>query len=337
MGEPTMRSMSQASRACAWLPAAPLALAILISGVAASAAQDYPAKPIRVILPNAPGSNTDFAARLVTSQMTAKLGQPFVVENISGAAGIPGTTQLVRAPKDGYTIGFVTSNHAMNAGLYQLPYDTVKDLTPISVVTNAAMVLLVNAKTDIKDVNGLIAYAKANPGRLNYGSTGVGTAAHFAAVMFGTSVGIDWLHVPYKSNDRYVTDLTGGHIETGFLPTATAVPQVKAGRLRALAVMTPQRAKSMPEVPSFKELGISVGSIDAWVAMVAPSGIPTPIVERLQTAAQEALKTQVVQDRLPSQGVEAVGTDARGALAIFEEDVAKYLKLVKDNNIQPEQ
>jgi tripartite-type tricarboxylate transporter receptor subunit TctC len=261
-------------------------IAIAFGAVAATCgvaqSQNYPTKPIRVIVANAPGSFVDVVARVVTTRMSMAMGQPFVIDNQPGAAGIPGTDQVVRASKDGYTLGMVASNHVINPSLYKVPYDALNDVTPITILGTTPMVLVVPASSPAKSVQDLLAMARAKPGKLNYGSAGSGTVGHLCAELMRSTAKIDWVHVPYKGDAGFTNDLIGGQIDAGFLAGAAAAPFVKAGKLRALAVTTPQRASSFPDVPTLADSGLFGYSLDAWVALFAPAGTPPAIVSLLQ-------------------------------------------------------
>ena len=303
---------------------------------AGASAQTYPSKPIRMIVPTAAGSLTDVVARKGVVQMAITRGQPIVVENIVGAAGIVATDAVVRAPNDGYTLGIVPSTHAILPALYKLPYDPIKSITPITMLGLAPMILVVNPKVPAHTTRELIALAKTKPDGLTVGSAGIGTVGHLSAELFANSAGIKWLHVPYKGNAGFSTDLVGGQIDAGFLGGAAAVQLVRSGKLRALAVSTPARSSALPEVPTLDESGLPGYDVDVWVSLIAPAGTPSAIVARLQQEAQRALSQKSVQDYLKDQSVDVMVTTPAATLDIFQKDVAKYAKIVKDAGIKGE-
>lgn len=301
---------------------------------ASAFAQSYPSRPIRVIVPTAAGSLTDVVARQVSGAMSRGMGQPFVVENIVGAAGIVATEAVVRAPNDGYTVGMVPSTHAILPALYKLSYDPVKSVTPITMLGLAPLVLVVNPKIPAHTTQELIAFAKAKPDALVIGSPGVGTVVHLAAELLASSAGIKWLHVPYKGNAGFTTDLLGGQIDAGFLGGAAAVPLVRSGKLRAIAVSSLTRSSALPDVPTLAESGLPGYNVDVWIALIAPAGTPPAVVDRLRLEAQRALSEKSVQDYLKDQSVDIVSSTPAATLETFQKDVVKYGKIVKDPGIK---
>jgi tripartite-type tricarboxylate transporter receptor subunit TctC len=297
---------------------------------AADEAAQFPSKPVRAIVANAPGSLVDFVARLVAPQMGEKLGQTIVVENIAGAGGTIGTAQLVRSASDGYTVGLVSSNHAINPGLYKLPYDSAKDIAPISILGTSPMVLVVNPKNvQALTLQDLIKQAKAEPNKLNFGSAGVGTVGHLSAEMLAIQGDFKWLHIPYKGNDRFVADLLGGQIDAGFLTLAPALPLLKSGRLVALGVTTKDRAATLPDVPTVIESGFPEYTIDAWVALLAPMGTPDAIQKKLSDAAKAALDNPEIQEKLAAQGVSVVAGEPAESTRQVNADMDRLVGLVK--------
>ena len=299
-------------------------------------AQAYPARPIRVIVPTAAGSLTDVVARRVVQQMGLTIGQPMVVENIVGAAGIVATEVVVRAPNDGYTLGIVPSTHAILPALYSLSFDAVKSITPITMLGLAPLVLVVSPKVPAHTTLELIAIARAKPGAVTVGSPGIGTVVHLAAELFATSAGIKWLHVPYKGNAGYSTDLMGGQIDTGFLGGAAAVQLVRSGKLRAIAVSTPTRSSALPDVPTLDESGLKGYSVDVWISLIAPAATSAAVVNHLHLEAQRALAHKPLQDYLKDQTVDVLSTTPAATLEIFQKDVLKYARIVKESGIKGE-
>lgn len=298
-------------------------------------AQEFPNRSIRVILPNSPGSLVDTTARILTEKMSKDLGQPMVIENLAGAAGVPGTQQLVRASKDGHTIGMVSTNHAINPGLYNLPYDAYADVAPVMLIGNTPMVLAVHPgrvpATTLKEV---IALAKSRPGTLTVGSAGVGTTVHLCGELMQTMTDTKWLHVPYKGMSGATADLLGGQIDAGFFAVTVVAPLLKSGKLRAIAVTTPTRSPILPDVPTFAEAGVPGYAIDVWVMMLAPAGTPRPVLDRLHDSAAKALASKDVQEKLAEQGIDVVASSIDDANVILKNDLAKYAKIIRDAGIK---
>jgi tripartite-type tricarboxylate transporter receptor subunit TctC len=307
-----------------------LAALSLALGAQPAMAQAYPAKPIRLILPLSTGSTGDVVARILSGPMGKALGQPLVVENLPGAGGVTGTQQLVRAPKDGYTIAVITNNHVINPSIYKsIPYDTLKDITPITVIGNSPLVLVVNPGVAAKNTQELIALAKARPGALNYGSAGNGTVLHLAGVLFATEAGIDIRHVPYKGTGPLVNDLLGGQVEMGIVGLPSVVGQVKSGRLRAIGVTTAKRAAVMPEIPTLAESGLPNYNFEAWIAFVGAAGLPQAIVDRIYAETKAALALKEVQDAFAAQGLVVVASTPEHTAQFFQSELDKHTKLVK--------
>ncbi len=297
-------------------------------------AQTYPSRPVKVIVSNAPGSLTDVVARQVLIPMQRLMGQSFVVDNVVGAGGIVGTESIVRAAPDGYTLGMVPSTHAILPALYKLSYDPVKSITPITIVATSPLILVVSPKITARNLQEFITLSKSRPEGVTLGSPGVGTVIHLASELMGGAAGMKWLHVPYKANSGLTTDLLGGQVDAGFLGAGSAMPLVKAGKLRALAVSSPNRLSLLPDVPTVAESGLPGYNVDAWVALIGPAGLPPTIVTRLHQEMQRSLAEKSVQDYLKEQSVEIVFSTPAEALDTFQKDVAKFAKVVKDAGIK---
>uniref|UniRef100_UPI003365950F tripartite tricarboxylate transporter substrate binding protein n=1 Tax=Variovorax brevis TaxID=3053503 RepID=UPI003365950F len=267
-----------------------------------------------------------------TSDHGKATGHPVIVENVVGAGGIPGTSQLVKAPKDGLTPGMISSDHVINPGIYKsIPYDSVKDITPIAVIATLPLVLVVNPSVPAKDVKELIALAKAKPGTLNYGSAGNGSTLHLAAELLRSEADIDIKHVPYRGTGPLITDLIGGQVQLAFVSISQVAPQVKAGQLRALAVSTTTRSTALPDVPTLAQAGVPKYSFDAWISMVAPGGLPKPIVDSSYAAVKTSMASPEVQRMLEGQGLMAMNTGPDTACAFFQAKMVKHQKLVKQS------
>jgi tripartite-type tricarboxylate transporter receptor subunit TctC len=298
--------------------------------------QNYPNRPIRLIVPTAAGSLTDVVARKVADAMSRNMGQPFVVENIAGAAGIIATEQVVRAAPDGYTLAIGPSTHAILPALHKLSYDAVTSITPIVMIASAPLVLVVPTKVPVRNTAELIAYARSKSDPINIGSPGVGTVIHLGSELLAREAGMKWVHVPYKGNSGLTTDLVGGQIDAAFLGGASAVPLVRSGKLRAIAVSTPKRSSALPDVPTLDESGVPGFNVDVWIAIVGPAGLPKDIVDRVRTEAQRATTDKGVQEYLRDQTVDVVDATTQDTVATFQRDVAKYAKVVKEGNIKSE-
>jgi tripartite-type tricarboxylate transporter receptor subunit TctC len=290
-------------------------------------------KPMHIIVPNAAGSSADSLARSIGTPLSKALGQPVIIENLPGAGGITGTVQLVRAPKDGSTIGIVTNNHVVNPSIYKsLPYDTLKDITPISVIGTSPFVLVVHPSVAAKDVRELIALARAKPGELNYGSSGNGTILHLAAEAFKSEAGgLDIKHIPYKGTAQLTTDLLGGQIQMAILGVTGVAAHIKAGRLRAIGISTKARSALMPEVPTIAEQGLPRYDIGGWIAMIAPAGVSKAVVARLYADAEGVLGNKEVRESLVAQGMTPLGTTPEATAQLFKAEMERYAKIVKDS------
>ena len=311
--------------------------AIAFPVIGAHAADKYPAKTVRLIVPNSPGSTADVVARVVAEGLGQDLGQPFYVENLPGAAGIPGTRQLVAAAADGYTLAVVSSNHAINPGLYRnIPYDSLKDITAVGLIGTTPLVLVVGAGSPYKTVQELLAAARAHPGSLSYGSSGKGSVLHLAGELLKSKAGIDMLHVPYKGVNTLMTDVLGGQINAAFLATPSALPQIKAGKLRALAVSTPARLDSLPAVPTLAESGVKDYAYDAWIALVGPAGLPKDVAARLQQALVKALAAPKARELFAAQGFVVKNGNGEETARLIRDELGRSQALIKSAAIAVE-
>ncbi len=289
----------------------------------------------RLVVPHAPGSGADGYARLISDRLAKVLGKPVIVENLPGASSIKGVHEVVRAPKDGYTIGLTTSNIVVTPSLYEkMPYDLLKDITPISIITADAFLLIVNPAVPARNLKELISLAKSQPGKLNYASPGSGTVTHLAAELFCTEAEVKITHVPYKGGSQVITDVIGGHVEMTFLTVGQSAQLIKAGKLRALGVTSLKRSSTLPDVPTIAESGLPNYNYTAWVTVIGPANLPQTIVKKLNGAVLEVLKLKEVRETLAAQSTEIIGTTPEEAARIFETDLAKNAKLVKQSGIK---
>jgi tripartite-type tricarboxylate transporter receptor subunit TctC len=260
-----------------------------------------------------------------------------VVENLVGAGGLTGTAQLVRAPKDGMTIGMVSSNHVINPSIYKsVPFDAVKDITPISVIGTVPLVLVTHPSVPAKDLKELIALAKEKPGELNYGSAGNGSSLHLAGELFKSEAGVDLRHIPYRGTGPLTNDLLGGQVQMGFVSVTAVAPHIKAGKLRAIAVSTSKRSTVLPDVPTVAEQGLPNYSFDAWIALIGPAGLPAATVNKLYGDTKTALGTKEVQDSLAAQGIMVIGSAPESAAQFFKTELEKHTRLVKQSGARLE-
>jgi tripartite-type tricarboxylate transporter receptor subunit TctC len=279
-----------------------------ISGLADPAtAQPYPVKPVRIVVPVAPGGGSDFVARLLGHRLTEALGQQFVVENRPGAGSTIGTEHVIRSAPDGYTLLFISPSYAINPSLYPIKFDPVADYTPIIAVARNPYVIVVHPSLPAHSTKQLIALAKARPGQIIYGSSGQGTIVHLTTELFLYMAGLKMTHVPYKGGGPALQDLIAGHIQLVFATSQTSFPQVKAGRLRALAVTTPERVPAAPELPTIAESGVPGYAVTNLLSLIGPKGLPRAVVDRLNGETTKILKLKDFEERLQSDGASPAG------------------------------
>ena len=314
-----------------------LACAALLALSVPAVAQEFPHKPIKWIVPFPPGGPTDSFSRPVAQKLSEILGQPVVVENVPGAGASIGMDRVAKSPPDGYTIGLAsTGTHAINPHLYgaRLPHDTVRDFTPLTLGNRYVNVLIVNPKLGINSVAELIAYAKANPGKVTFGSAGNGSSNHLSGESLKFVTGAPMQHVPYRGSAPALADVMAGNITFMFDIPVTAMPMVRAGRVKALAVSGDRRSPFVPDVPSMTEAGVKgfneVGS-DLWMGIVGPAGIPKPIVARLNEALIQALRSVEVRERIAAQGFELWTSTPEEYARVIKADRERWGKLVKSS------
>jgi tripartite-type tricarboxylate transporter receptor subunit TctC len=290
----------------------------------------YPNRPIKMVVASAPGGILDTIGRIVATGIGPNLGQVVVVENRAGAGGIPGTEVVARAAPDGYTIGSVSTSHSINPSLYpKMPYDTLRDLVMISHTVNLKNVLVAHPSVPVNSVKELIALAKSKPGTLTFASAGNGQSNHLSGEIFKSMAGIDMVHVPYKGSAPGMTDTIAGNISVMFVDILSALPQIKAGRLKALGVTGSVRSPALPDVPTIQESGLPDFNGNTWLGMVAPAGTPREIVMRLSVETSKVLNAPDMRERLLAQGVEPVGSTPEQATAHLEAEMKRYAAAVK--------
>ena len=308
-------------------------LAVLIAAGSA-AAQPYPSKPIRMIVGFAPGGGTDVTARAVVQEFSEALGQRIVIDNRPGANGVIGAEVTAKSPADGYTILMVNNGHTVNPGMYKkLPYDTIRDFAPVTLVANLPNVLVTHPSLPPKTFPEFVRFAKARPGAISYGSGGYGASSHLAMELLKKTAGIDVIHVPYKSGGQSTAAILTGDVAVSFNTSPTAVPHIKAGRLRAIGVSSPQRSASMPDVPAIADMGYPGFNASGLAGLVAPSGTPADAIEKLHAAMVKTIKLPAMRDRFITLGMDAVGNTPAEFGQFIKTDMDKWTKLVRELNL----
>jgi tripartite-type tricarboxylate transporter receptor subunit TctC len=308
-----------------------LALLLFAAAAGMAHAQTWPSKPIRIICPFPPGGIADIYGRLIAQRLSDTWGQPVVVENRTGAGGNIGAEALARAAPDGYTLGFGSiGTHAINPTIStKLPYDPIKDFAPIALVLDAEGVLVVHPSVPAHSVAELIALARASPGKLTYGSAGMGTASHLAGELFKSMARVDVTHIPYKGNVPAIADLLGGQINMMFATMPTVLPHVKSGKLKSLAVIGARRSTALPELPTLAEAALPGFEVNNWIALFAPAGTPREIVARLNAEVLKIMQSPEIQQRLPADGARFLPTTPEEFGAFVKSEIAKWAPVLK--------
>jgi tripartite-type tricarboxylate transporter receptor subunit TctC len=316
-----------------------VAAALLVAGLACSSAQaqkDYPTKPIRLIVPFAPGGGTDIVARLLSQKLTEAFTQTVIVDNRAGGGGTIGAETAVRATPDGYTVIIMSGSYATNAAMNKLPYDPVNDILPMGLIGDTAFIIALHPGVPIKSVAELIAYAKAKPGALNYGSSGTGGIAHLSGELFDLLAATKMTHVAYKGTGPALNDLLGGHIQLIFGSAPSTIPLVYGNRLRAIAVTTTKRSAALPDLPTVAEAGVPGYEVVLWYGVLGPKGLPKNIVARWNTEIRKATKLPDMKERLASEGFDIDDSPPEVFQAVLKRDVAKWAKVVKEAKVKVE-
>jgi len=312
---------------------------LMAGGVSNTAlAQTWPAKPIRIVIAQAPGSATDVISRVVANQLSASLGQPIVIDARPGAGGVLGTEVAARSAPDGYTL-FMANNstHGSNPAVYaKLPYDAVNDFAPISFVASVPYVLVVDPKLPVKNVQEFIALVKASPGKMNYASAGNGSTHHFCGELLKSMTGIDIQHIPYKGSGPGIAGLLGGEVSMMFSNVADIGSQIKAGKVRALAVTVPTRASLLPDVPTMPEAGLPDFEITSWFGLLVPAGTPGAIVGRLNAETVKVLNRTDVKTTLALQGLDVAPSSPEQFAAHIKSEIARFTKIARAAGIKAE-
>ena len=312
-----------------------VAVLMAVAGLPALA-QNYPAKAVRIVLPFPAGGSADLIARLVARKLGESSGQTFVVDNRAGAAGIIGCEAVAKAPADGYTLLLgTTGTHATNPAVFaKLPYDPVKDFAAVSLVAEAPFVLLVHPSLPVKNLRELIAFARARPGQLNYGSAGIGSSAHLGFELFNQMAGIKAVHVPYKGLGPASADTIAGVITMTWDAIPSSKPMIERGRLRALGIGSLKRSPLLPEVPTINEAGLPGFELGSWYGLFAPTGTPAEIVRQLQRESAKAAAAADVRSQFAAMGADPVGSTPEEFAAVVQRDIAKWAKVARDVKLE---
>ena len=311
--------------------------AVLVFTAAIASAQSYPSRVVRMVVAYPPGGSIDVVARLVNQRLTTAFGHQFIIDNRAGAAGNIGTDYVAKAANDGYTLlmGSAASISSAPAVYAKLPYDPVRDLAPIIQVANQPNVLTAHPSVPARTLKEFIALAKANPGKFNYGSSGIGASQHMTAELFAMLTGVKIEHIPYKGGTPAMTDLISGQIDFMFTPAPNAIAFVKSGKIRGIAVTSLKRSSALPELPTMDESGLKGFELLGWIGLLGPAGTPREIVDRLNAEINKMLAGDI-RPRLTELGLDAVGGTPEQFAAFIRQDIAKYVKIVKVAGIPPQ-
>jgi tripartite-type tricarboxylate transporter receptor subunit TctC len=314
-----------------------LAIAVSFSWMDSAAAQVFPSRPVRLIVPQSAGGSTDVIARVVAQKMAEGLGQAVIVDNRPGAGSLNGTEMVVHAAPDGHTLLAVAASFTINPAIHKkLPFDPVRDFTPVAQLATLPHILIVHPSVPVNSVKELIALAKNQPGQLNYASSGIATSTHMAAELFMFMTRTSMVNVPYKGGSPAMTAMLGGQCQLNFATISTAIPHVRSGKLRALAVTSAKRSVAAPEFPTIAESGVPGYDHSSWVGLLAPAKVPQPVVSRLNAEAVKAAHSQDVKTVLLRDGLEATGTSPAEYAAVIKMEIAKWIKVAKAANIKAE-
>jgi tripartite-type tricarboxylate transporter receptor subunit TctC len=313
------------------------AFAVMAACAGGAQAQNWPNRPIRMVVPYTPGGYTDLMARLVSQKMAEALGQPIVIENKPGANAVIGTDSVAKAAPDGYTFGTVIAAHAVNVTLNpKLPYDTMKDLSYVSLMSVAPLLLIAHPSLPANNMKELIALAKAKPGQLNFASSGIGSAAHLTMEMLKSREGLELQHIPYKGTSGALQDTVGGQINVMFDVIGPLMSQVRSGNAKAIAVAAKERIAAAGDTPTVSEQGVTDFVSGTWAGIIAPAGTPKDIVDRVSLEAKKALADPELKKKLDDQGIVAVGSTPEEYRAFVGEEIARWRKVITDAGIKVE-
>ena len=313
------------------------ALAAALLAAVPAAAQQYPVKPVRMMVPFVAGGNTDIIARIVTPEMSKALGQPLIIENRGGAGSIIGTEVVAKSPADGYMLLVVSAAHVINPAMVKkLPYDSLKDFAPISIIADVPTAFAIHPQLPVKNVKEFIALAKARPGQLNFSTAGRGTVGHLAAELLSSMAKISMVHVPYKGTGQSITDLVAGHVQLQFSSMPAVINHARSGKLRLLAQTGAKRSAAATDVPTMLESGVAGFVVSSGFGLLAPAGTPRPVIDRVHGALLKSLADPGVRNNLSSQGADPVGNTPEAYEAFNRSEIAKWIKVARAANIEPE-
>ena len=313
-----------------------MAFAALLALAPTALADDFPNKPIRMIVPFPPGGSNDVVGRLVAKELSTALGQQVFVDNRGGAGGTIGTDLCAKTTADGYTLCIISIAHAVGPVLHKLPYDPIKSFTPISILATGPNVLAVNPDLPVKTVQELVALAKQKPGELNYASAGIGSFQHLGGELFKLQAGVNIVHVPYKGGGPAMQDVIAGHVKIMFSSLIQTTPFLKSGQLRALGTGGTKRSPVLPDIPTIAEAGVPGYAANNWWGIVAPAGLPPPIAERLFKATQTALKAPELVAQFEREGAATVEMSSAEFADYIKTEIDKWGRVVKEDNIKPQ-
>jgi tripartite-type tricarboxylate transporter receptor subunit TctC len=307
---------------------------VLLAGSAA--AQNYPSKPIRIIVPFAPGGGSDFIARFMAQKLSATIGTQVIVENKPGAGGVIGIEQGIKSPADGYTLVLIASSYTVNPSVYKISFDAVGDITPVVQISQGPLLVVVNPSVPVKTAKDLIALAKAKPGELNFATPGQGSVIHMATEYFDNMAQIKMNHVPYKGTGPALTDTIAGQTQVLFSSTATSLPHVKSGKLKAIGVTTAKRIPALPDVPTVKESGLPGYEVILWHGLIGPKGMPKEAVAKIAGEVNKALKLKETDEQLQGDGVSAAGGSPEQFGATIKKEIGVWKKVAADAGVKAE-
>jgi len=313
-----------------------LALALLLSCSLPSFAQTYPSKPVRIIVPFAPGGGSDFIGRFIAQKLTATIGTQVIVENKPGAGGVIGIEQGIKSAPDGYTLVLIASSYTVNPSVYKISFDPVADITPIVQISQGPLLIVVHPSVPVKTAKDLIDLAKKKPGELNFATPGQGSVIHMATEYFDSMARIKMNHVPYKGTGPALTDTIAGQTQVLFSSTATALPHVKGGKLKAIGVTTAKRIPALPEVPTVKESGLPGYEVILWHGLIGPKGLPKDVVAKISSEVNKALKSKETDEQLQNDGVSAAGGAPEQFGATITKEIGVWKKVAADAGVKAE-
>jgi tripartite-type tricarboxylate transporter receptor subunit TctC len=309
---------------------------MLAASASLAPAQSYPTKPVRIVVPFAPGGGSDFIARFMAQRLTDALGKQVIVENKPGAGGVLGIEAGLKSAPDGYTLTLIASSYTVNPSIYKLKFDPVSDMTPIIQMSQGPLLIVARPSLPVKSTKELIALAKSKPDQVSFASSGQGSVIHLATELFASMAGIKMNHIPYKGTGPALTDTIGGQTDVFFSSTASALPHVQAGKLRAIAVTTAKRIPALPDVPTVAESGLPGYDVTLWHGLIGPKGLPRPIVERINSEVTKTLKDNATAEQLKSDGVAPAGGTPEQFQAQITKEIQMWRKVAADAHVKAE-